>query len=234
MALAYVDSGPTTTCRDGRISGAKHLVVDGHTADLLLVTAEDEAGTLGLYAVEGDATGLVTASSPTFDPTRSLASMTFDAVHGNLVSADGSAVLEATLRVAAVLLAAEQLGGAEQCLSDAVQYAGLRTQFGRAIGSFQAVKHRCADMLVDVETARSAVLWALGDPSQANASLARAHVSEVFARVASGNVQVHGGIGFTWEHDAHLYLKRAKASEALLGTPRVHREVLARELLQTE
>ncbi|UIX29345.1 acyl-CoA dehydrogenase family protein [Streptomyces sp. GQFP] len=231
-----------------RLWGAKTLVVDGESADLLLVTAASaqDPSALSLFVLEGVASGVRRRMQPALDQTRGLAAVDLEAAPAMLVGELGGAgpVLRRTLQRAAVLLAAEQVGGARGCLDMAVEYAGARAQFGRAIGSFQAVKHRCADMLLDVETARSAVLYAVsvldgadgrdgvdeyGDPAEA-ASLARAHCSEVFSRVASGNVQIHGGIGFTWEHDAHLYLKRAKSSEGLLGSPSEHRELLARSM----
>jgi alkylation response protein AidB-like acyl-CoA dehydrogenase len=233
VALAYAepgspwDGGFTTRADNGQLTGSKTLVVDGHVADILLVTAVTPDG-LALYAVNGSAT--TRRPLPTLDQTRSLAEVSFDSTPATLVSADGARVLRQTLETAAVLLAAEQLGGAQRCLDMAVDYAKIRTQFGRAIGSFQAIKHRCADMLLDVETARSAVMLAMGEESAETASLARAHCSEVFSRTATSNVQIHGGIGFTWEHDAHLYLKRAKSSELLLGSPNEHRELVAQAI----
>jgi alkylation response protein AidB-like acyl-CoA dehydrogenase len=256
-----------------RLWGTKTRVVDGGSADLLFVTVAGphDPSELSLFVLDGDGPGVGRHPQEALDQTRGLAAVELTAAPAVLVGEPGGAapVLCRTLRRAAVLLAAEQLGGAQSCLDMAVEYAGVRTQFGRAIGSFQAVKHRCADMLLDVETARSAVLYAAavlddadgrdgaeargaegggaegggaegggaegggadggGDPAEA-ASLARAHCSEVFSRTASGNVQIHGGIGFTWEHDAHLYLKRAKSSEGLLGSPAEHRELVARAM----
>ena len=133
------------------------------------------------------------------------------------------AVLDRTLDVAAIALAAEQLGGAQRALDMAVQYARVRRQFGRPIGSFQAIKHRCADLLLEVESLRSAVGYAAAAVAAGSAevpvlaSLLKAYASEVYSHVAGENIQIHGGIGFTWEHDAHLHLKRAKASELFLG-----------------
>lgn len=145
--------------------------------------------------------------------------------------------LERTLATACVLLAAEQVGGATAALDAAVDYAGMRVQYGRPIGSFQGIKHKCADMLTDIESARSAAyggLWALDAYDDTEiavaAALAQAFCSEAFTRVAGDNIQVHGGIGFTWEHPAHLYFKRAKSSEVLLGSPSYHRELLATRL----
>ncbi|MBW8822510.1 MAG: acyl-CoA dehydrogenase, partial [Streptomyces sp.] len=156
-----------------------------------------------------------------------------------LLGPEGGAwpALERTLATAAVLLAAEQVGGAAAALDAAVEYAKIREQYGRPIGSFQGIKHKCADMLMEIESARSAAyggLWALdaGDETEIAmaAALAQAFCSEAFTKVAADNIQVHGGIGFTWEHPAHLYFKRAKSSEVLLGTPSYHRELLATRL----
>jgi len=222
------------------LSGSKTLVIDGAGSDLLIVTAAAAGGpasALTFYLVRPGTSGVAVSRLPSFDQTRGLAAIELDGAEGELLGEPGGAapLLATTLRRAAILLAAEQLGAARRCLEMSVEYAGLRTQFGRAIGSFQAIKHRCADMLLDVETAASAVSLALAelaagvDVAEA-ASLARAHCSDVLTRVASGTVQVHGGIGFTWEHDAQLYLKRAKSSELLLGSPAQHRELLARAI----
>jgi alkylation response protein AidB-like acyl-CoA dehydrogenase len=137
----------------------------------------------------------------------------------------------------AVALAAEQLGGATRLVEMAVEYAGLREQFGRPIGSFQALKHNCADLLVEVEAARSATEFAIWAATQNDESLplasaiAQAAASEAYSRVAAENIQIHGGIGFTWEHPAHLYFRRAKSDEALLGDSVQQRSRIA-ELLQ--
>jgi len=132
-----------------------------------------------------------------------------------------------------IALAAEQLGGAERCLDMAVAYATERVQFGRPIGSFQAIKHKCADMLVLVESARSAVYYAAAAQAEGAAevptlaSLAKAYCSDAYFRCAADCIQIHGGVGFTWEYDAHLYFKRAKSSETLLGDATFHRERIA-------
>ena len=133
-------------------------------------------------------------------------------------------------------LAAEQVGGAQHCLDMAVEYAKVRVQFGRPIGSFQAIKHKCADMLVQTESAKSAAYYAAWAASEDNeelpvtAPLAKSFCSEAYFFVAAENIQVHGGIGFTWEHDAHLYFKRAKSSELMFGDPAYHRALLADRL----
>ena len=145
-------------------------------------------------------------------------------------------ILERVLDLAAVGLAAEQVGGAQMCLDMAVDYAKVRVQFGRPIGSFQAIKHKCADMLLEVESAKSAAYYAGWAASEMNdelpsvASLAKAYCSEAYFHAAAENIQIHGGIGFTWEHPAHLYFKRAKSSELLFGDPTYHRELLAQRI----
>ena len=216
-----------------RLDGRKSFVLDGHTAGLILVVARtgDE---LSLFAVTADASGLTRTALPTLDQTRKLARLDFAAVAATLIGSpgDGAAVLSRTLDVAAIAQAAEQLGGAQRALDMAVGYAKVRHQFGRPIGSFQAIKHRCADLLLEVESLRSAVQYAAAavaensDEIPVVASLVKAYASDVYFHVAAENIQIHGGIGFTWEHDAHLYLKRAKASELFLGDASYHRERL--------
>jgi len=222
-----------------RLTGGKTYVPDGHLADLLLVAARTSSG-ISLLAVEtADAPGLTRTPLPTLDQTRKQARIEFTDTPARLLGPEGAAwpALEGTLATAAVLLAAEQVGGAAAALDAAVEYAKIREQYGRPIGSFQGIKHKCADMLMEIESARSAAyggLWALdaGDETEIAiaAALAQAFCSEAFTKVAADNIQVHGGIGFTWEHPAHLYFKRAKSSEVLLGTPSYHRELLAARL----
>ncbi len=217
-----------------RLDGHKNFVLDGHTAGLILTVAATDAG-LSLFAVDPAAAGLSRSALPTLDQTRKLARLEFSAVPGRLIGSpgDGRAVLEHTLDVAAIALAAEQLGGAQRALDMAVGYAKIRHQFGRPIGSFQAIKHRCADLLLEVESLRSAVAYAAAAVAERSpevpvvASLVKAYGSEVYFHVAAENIQIHGGIGFTWEHDAHLYFKRAKSSELFLGDGAYHRERLA-------
>jgi alkylation response protein AidB-like acyl-CoA dehydrogenase len=172
------------------------------------------------------------------DQTRKQAKVEFANTSARLVGTDGQGwqVLEKVLDLAAVALAAEQVGGAQLCLEMAVQYAKDRIQFGRPIGSFQAIKHKCADMLLEVESAKSAAYYAgwcaaeENDELPAVASLAKAYCSEAYFHAAAENIQIHGGIGFTWEHPAHLYFKRAKSSELLFGDPTYHRELLAQRI----
>ncbi len=232
-----VDAIRLAASRDGegwRLDGRKSFVLDGHTAGLILVVAR-AGDDLSLFAVPADAAGLTRTALPTLDQTRKLARLDFAAVPAQLVGSagDGAAVLGRTLDIAAIAQAAEQLGGAQRALDMAVDYLKVRHQFGRPIGSFQALKHRCADLLLEVESLRSAVQYAAAavaedsDEIPVVASLVKAYASDVYFHVAAENIQLHGGIGFTWEHDAHLYFKRAKASELFLGDARYHREHLA-------
>jgi alkylation response protein AidB-like acyl-CoA dehydrogenase len=219
------------------LEGTKSFVLDGHTASLILVAARAGDG-VSLFAVEGGASGLTRTPLSTMDQTRKQARLEFAGVPGRLVGSegDGSRVLAKTLDLAAIALAAEQVGGAQKCLEMAVQYAKDRVQFGRPIGSFQAIKHKCADMLLEVESAKSAAYYAGWAASEDNdevpvvASLAKAYCSDAYFHAAAENIQIHGGIGFTWEHDAHLYFKRAKSSELLFGDPAYHRELLAQRI----
>ncbi|WP_327107448.1 acyl-CoA dehydrogenase family protein [Nonomuraea glycinis] len=219
------------------LSGAKSFVVDGHVADLLLVFARSDTG-ISLFAVSADAPGLTRTPLPTMDQTRKQAVLDFDGTPARLIGAEGAAgpVLEHLLDLAAVGLAAEQIGGAQRCLEMSVEYAKVRTQFGRLIGSFQAIKHKCADLLMAVESARSAAhvgLYAAASDLPelpAIASLAKAYCSEAYTLVAGENIHIHGGIGFTWEHPAHLYFKRATSSALLFGGADQHRARYAEQV----
>ncbi|HEV3213222.1 MAG TPA: acyl-CoA dehydrogenase family protein [Acidimicrobiales bacterium] len=227
------------TKRDGSwsLDGHKSFVLDGHTAGLVLVAARTGAG-VSLFAVDAEAPGLTRTPLATMDQTRKQARLEFAGTPASLVGRDGDAGpgLEKTLQLAAVALAAEQVGGAQRVLDNAVEYAKNRMQFGRPIGSFQAIKHKCADMLLEVESAKSAAYygaWAAATDDEElalAASLAKSYCSEAYFHCAGENIQIHGGIGFTWEHHAHLYFKRAKSSELLLGDPAYHRELLAQRL----
>jgi alkylation response protein AidB-like acyl-CoA dehydrogenase len=231
--------GLEATSKDGGwvLDGHKMFVLDGHTADLVLVVGRTPEG-LSLFAVAGDAEGLTRTPLATMDQTRKQARLEFSSTPATLVGNDGGAAegLSKTLDLAAVALAAEQVGGAQRCLDSAVDYAKTRIQFGRPIGSFQAIKHKCADMLLEVESSKSAAYyagWAAAEDSDelpVVASLAKSYCSEAYFHAAAENIQIHGGIGFTWEHHAHLYFKRAKSSELLLGDPAYHRELLAQRI----
>ncbi|WP_059020216.1 acyl-CoA dehydrogenase family protein [Mycobacterium sp. M26] len=217
------------------LNGTKNYVLDGSQAGLMLVAARTDAG-VSLFAVERDAVGLTTTNLPVMDLTRRLATVRLDNVSAALVGADGDGwrTLSQVFDRALVALACEQVGGAAFVLESTIDYLKVRQQFGRAIGSFQAIKHRCADMLVELESARSAAGYASAavasgaeDVSTA-ASIAKTYCSTAYYHVAAESIQMHGGIGFTWEHPAHLYFKRAKSSEVLFGSPSVHRERIAR------
>jgi alkylation response protein AidB-like acyl-CoA dehydrogenase len=225
------------------LRGDKSYVLDGHTADLLIVAARLEnskgADGVSLFLVPGDAEGVKRAWLPTMDQTRRLATIELGdvaAAPDALLGEEGRGwdLCERTLDLARIALAAEQVGAAERCLDMSVEYAKVRKQFGRPIGSFQAIKHKCADMLMMVESARSAAFYASalagqGEPDlEEAASSAKAFCSDTFFHCAAENIQIHGGIGFTWEHAAHMYFKRAKAAEALFGDPSFHRERVAK------
>jgi len=215
------------------LTGQKTFVLDGTTADVLFVVARTAAGP-ALFAVDRDDAGVRCRPMTTLDATRAQAVVTLDSASAVLVGQPGDArrIVAGVLDVASVALAAEQAGGARKCLEDSAEYARTRYQFGRPIGSFQAVKHTCADMLAEVElaeaTAREAArLHDEGDPGfPAAAAAAHVYCSRAYLSVAMENIQVHGGIGFTWEHSAHLYFRRAKSSQLLLGGPAVYHERL--------
>ena len=241
--------GIHTLCRhDGKdwvLTGAKRHVLDGHCADLLVLSArepgsEGEAG-VSLFAVPAETAGLERRALSTMDRTRRLAAIELRDVRlpeDALLGTPGEAwpALERALDRAAIALAAEQVGGAQRCLDAAVAYAKERVQFGRPIGSFQAIKHQCADMMVRVETARSAAYYAACQASEASpdlsraASMAKAWCSDAFFACASDSLQIHGGVGFTWEYDVHLYFKRAQSTESFLGDPAYHRERVAQRI----
>ncbi|MGV0793189.1 acyl-CoA dehydrogenase family protein [Mycolicibacterium sp. XJ1819] len=216
------------------LDGHKNFVLDGAVADLILVVAR--AGEhIGIFAVDAPAAGLTRAALETMDQTRKQARLEFADCPATLVGAleAGPAAVDAMLDRTLVAVAAESLGGTARVLEMAVDYAKVREQFGRPIGSFQAIKHKCASMLVDLESSRSAVYYALwaasvdsGEVSEV-ASLAKAFCTDVYLSACGENIQIHGGIGFTWEHPAHLYLKRAKNSQLFLGSSDFHRQRLA-------
>jgi alkylation response protein AidB-like acyl-CoA dehydrogenase len=216
------------------LTGTKMFVVDGASADLVLVVARADDG-LGLFAVAADAAGVTRVRLDALDPTRRLGRIELDGAPAERVGPDGDATdfLQRVLDLAVVALAHEQVGGASACLDSAVEYAKIRVQFDRPIGSFQAIKHKCADMLMEVEGARSAAYSAAWTAAEdvgelpVAAALAGSYCSEANTHAAKENIQIHGGIGYTWEHDAHLYLKRAKSSELLFGAPVRHRARLA-------
>ena len=252
LAVAIVDdggswenAGAATLARsengDIELTGAKSYVIDGHTADVLLVAATDEEGALDFYIVDSSLPGVSRTRLGTMDMTRKQAKVVLEGVRVPAAArvgaaGTGAATLEKLYDLASVSLAFEQVGGAQQCLDMSVEYAKVRHQFGRPIGSFQAIKHKCADMLVQVESAKSAAYYAgwaaTADPDELAivAPLAKSYCSDAYFFCAAENIQIHGGIGFTWGHDAHLYFKRAKTSQLMFGDSSHWRAVLADRL----
>lgn len=245
--ITYTESGKAAV-----LNGSCRYVIDGHTADMLIVAAREKnsSGTecLGLFVVDADLPGVQRQYLPTLDQTRKQAQLSFNKVavpKANILKDAGNALphLEAILDLARIGLAAENVGGAQQVLDMTVAYLKERRQFGRAIGGFQALKHKAADMMLHVETARSASYYAacVADDflngRQGSASLreaaciAKAYCSDAYFECAAQSLQMHGGIGFTWEHDLHLYFKRAKASQQLFGDASSMHERLAVDLL---
>jgi alkylation response protein AidB-like acyl-CoA dehydrogenase len=239
-AGAFDPATVTVTVSGDSITGKVERVVDAGSADEILVAATGSDG-LGLYAVDATAAGVTRTALVTMDLTRPQATVTFEGAPARQVAGPDEAerVISHALHVGAALLAVEQVGAAQHLLDLSVEYAKSRLQFGRQIGSFQAIKHKLADMLVDLEHARSTsyhAVWALSDGSDDPAlatSIAQATASAAFSRIAADTIQVHGGIGFTWEHQAHLYFKRAATDAALLGTAEQHRSRVADLVLDT-
>ena len=228
--------------RDLQLSGKKLFVSDADVADLLICVTRDGGNGITLLPLERNAEGLSVVPMSSMDATRKLYEVALkdvEVVQADVFGADGDArgAIHKALEVGAVALCAEMVGGMQWVLDTTVEYAKTRRQFGRAIGSFQAVQHQCADMLLMTESARSATYyaaWALteGDPSASVAvSMAKAYCSDAYREVANRGVQVHGGIGFTWEHDLQLYYKRSKSSETLFGDATFHRERIARQIV---
>jgi|SRR5579862_1105411 len=217
------------------LNGHKTYVVDGHTADLIVVLARAPQG-LSLFTVNGTADGLTRRSLKSMDPTRKFARLEFNGVAATPLGTvgGGAAPFARTMVEAAVCLANEMVGGADRLREDALAYAMMRMQFGKPIASFQSMKHKQADMLLEVELAKSAAYYAAasldeGDADAvANAHLAKACASDTYMQTAIHAVQIHGGIGFTWDNDTHLWFKRAKSSEVLLGDASHHRELMMR------
>jgi alkylation response protein AidB-like acyl-CoA dehydrogenase len=215
------------------LNGHKTYVVDGHTADLIVVLARAPQG-LSLFTVDGNAAGLTRRSLKPMDPTRKIARLEFKDVAASPLGAAGCAAapFARTVVEASVCLANEMVGGADRLREDALAYSMMRMQFGKPIASFQSMKHKQADMLLEVELAKSAAYYAAaslddGDgDAVANAHLAKACASDTYMQTAIHAVQIHGGIGFTWDNDTHLWFKRAKSSEVLLGDASYHRELM--------
>jgi alkylation response protein AidB-like acyl-CoA dehydrogenase len=223
---------------DWRIDGTKRFVIDGATAHGFVVAAR-EAGSIGpaglsFFWVDATADGVARTALATMDATRKQATVTFAGAPAQLLGRVGAG--GGVYDHAAIALANEMVGGAQTLLDSAVAYANLRVQFGRPIGSFQAIKHKCADMLLDLELAKSAAYYAAQAEAEGDAqtpslaSLAKAAASDAYVRIAANTIQIHGGIGFTWDHDTHLWFKRAKSSEVLFGDPNHHRELMLQRM----
>jgi alkylation response protein AidB-like acyl-CoA dehydrogenase len=217
------------------LSGTKRYVTDAVNADAFIVSARTSEG-VALFVVDASSSGVQVVATPALDATRPLGEMVLDGVlvgpNSLLGSGDAEEAITAALDVGAVALAQEQAAGAQRCLEMSVEYAKERFQFGRAIGSFQAVKHMCANMLVSVEHARSAAWHAARSLADAEESriavpLARSVCSDAYIQAAGDTIQIHGGIGFTWDHDAHLFFKRAKADALIIGSVDSYRDRLA-------
>ncbi len=217
------------------LTGTKRYVTDAPNADQFVVVASTDEGTR-LFVVDASTAGVTIAPTPSLDATRPLGELGLEDVHVDsdacLSESDTTAAIRKALDVGVVALAQEQAGGAQRCLEMSVEYAKSRYQFGRAIGSFQAVKHMCADMLVAAEHAKSVATHAArtiddADESAISVPLAKSVCSDAYIKAAGDTIQIHGGIGFTWEHDAHLYFKRAKSTALLLGSVNSYRDRLA-------
>ena len=226
---------------DYKISGTKLFVPDAGVADVVICVARNGDGHL-LLPVARETEGLEVKPTPSMDATRKLSEVVFTDVSVpdvDVFGADGDAsgALAEAVDVATVALCAEMVGGMQWILDTTVEYAKTRQQFGRPIGSFQAIQHQCADMLLMTESARSATYqsaWAIkqgGETARTAVSVAKAYCSDAFREVANRGVQIHGGIGFTWEHDLHLYYKRSKAAEVMFGDATFHRERIARAVI---
>ena len=222
------------------LSGLKRFVPWAHVADVVLIPARSPEG-LSLFLVDPKASGVTLKPMVGIDLVSRWSEMRLDKVAVGadaLLGQAGTAgpLLESLLRRAAVMSSAEMLGAARRCLDMSVEYAKVREQFGQPIGSFQAIRHRCAEMLLEVENAHAAVYyaaWALtagAEDAAIASSICKAYVSEAARKVCGDAIQVHGGIGFTWEYDLHLYMKRAKALEPLYGDAEYHRELIARHV----
>jgi alkylation response protein AidB-like acyl-CoA dehydrogenase len=228
------------------ISGTKLFVADAHVAELMVVAARTkEAGNksfgISLFLVDRNSPGVSVTLLKTMDQTRKQCEVVFDHVRigrDRLVGMVdmGWPILQKVLNLATVSLCAEMVGGAQRVLDLSVAYAKERVQFGRPIGSFQAIKHKCAEMMLQVESAKSAAYyaaWAVDEDvpeAPLAVSMAKAYCSDAYRHTAGEGIQVHGGIGFTWEHDMHLYFKRAKYAEFTFGDATYHRELVAQEL----
>ncbi len=229
--------GSIRAAADLTLAGVAPMVVDAHVADLLLVIAACDDG-LELHAVEAGVAGLLVEPLEVVDPTRKLARVAFACTPSREIGAVSPAAMDRIWDRMCCALAHEMMGGAQHLLDSTVAYTKERFQFGRPIGSFQALKHRCADLLMELELAR-ALTWHAsrgldsGDAEPWAASMAKAAAADAYMSAARAAIQLRGGIGFTWENDTHLWFKRAKGAEVLLGTPAVHRELMVTRMEAT-
>ena len=229
-------TGVTATEDNGHwfLDGSLSYVIHGHVADVLVVAGTTAAGECSLFTVPMTADGVERQLLPALDQTRPLSSVTLRHAPAELTGRPGAGreTIGRVQHLGAVALAAEQLGGASRCFEMTLEHLRIRHQFDRPIGSFQALKHRCADLAMELESARALVMYAAraagegADDLAAAASTAKSYTSDAYFHVAAECIQMLGGIGFTWEHDAHLYFKRATADRLLLGTPEEHNELL--------
>lgn len=226
----YVHDGALQANGD-RLTGGSRFVTHGVSADIFVVTDMRQ-----VWIVRADAPGVAVTMQTSMDQTRPFARVALTDAPGELLP-DPGAGLGAAHRAALIMTAAEALGGAQACLDRTVAYAKERVQFGRPIGSFQAYKHRLADMMIEIEQARSAVYWAActvdegSDEANIAIHAAKSFAADSFFRCAGDMIQLHGGIGFTWEHDAHLFFKRARSLQTILGSGNWHREKIATMIL---
>lgn len=230
-AIAACEGVPTLAAQGNRVSGTVEFVPHGGIADLFIFVAPGQA-----WLVRADAPGVSVTPHVTMDQTRPFATVTLDDVEAEAL-ADSAAAIAAVHSGGWICLAAEALGGAQEALDRTCAYARERVQFGRPIGSFQAYKHRLADMMIEIEQARSAVYWAAcavdeaSDEAEIALHAAKSFCADTFFMVAGNMIQLHGGIGFTWEHDAHLFFKRARSIQSMLGNGNFHREAIAVKIL---
>ena len=222
------DVGRQLNVQNDQLTGTAGLVVDAHIADLLIVVAKSDQG-LGLYSVTPQTSGISISPLQTIDQTRKLSKVCFDTVTVEKIGDVSEHSLNKIWDYICVALAHEMIGGAQHLLETTIDYTKFRYQFGRPIGSFQGLKHRCADLLMEVEIAKAATHHAArcldsGEGEPYAASMAKALAADTYMKAAKEAIQLRGGIGFTWEEDTQLYYKRAKSSEVFMGTPNIHRE----------
>jgi alkylation response protein AidB-like acyl-CoA dehydrogenase len=237
-SASWTTEGVAMELRNGRLNGTKLLVPDAAAANVLVCVARS-GGEVVVAQVCGGARGVSIRRMPSLDRTRQLYSVTFNEVPAEVMARgrEAQAAVDRAIDIATVALVAEMVGGMQRIMELSVDYAQTRTQFGSPIGRFQAVQHQCADMLLLTESSRSAAYyaaWALNEgaaDASTAVSVAKAYASDAYREVGNRGIQVHGGMGFTWENDIHLYYRRAKASEIAFGDAAFHRERIARSII---